>query len=363
MFTVSLEVKAMLAAVVAIVVTGLATPLMARTARAIGLMDRPGGYKQHERATPYLGGAAILLGVIAAVLLVQGVGKPVPVVLLAAAAMCALGTIDDWRPIAPGVRLAVQAMIGAAIWAGDAGWAIASPAWVELLLTIGWVVLAVNTLNLLDNLDGAAASVAAASALGVTAIAIVTGGAVWAAVVAAAVGAACLGFLPFNLSRPARLFLGDGGSTVIGLLIAVSAMGALNSEPSHSYLAAALLIAVPMVDTALVMISRHRRGISVLSGGVDHLTHRVNARVHDPRKVALELASAQLALSAVAALAILIGPMATVIATACYAVAAAAVIAALETVAAPTVPATSSPHPVEGGGISVTTPVSGANRR
>jgi UDP-GlcNAc:undecaprenyl-phosphate GlcNAc-1-phosphate transferase len=232
-------------------------------------------------------------------------------------------------------------------------------------MTIGWVVLAVNSLNLLDNLDGAAASVAAASALGIAVIAIATGGAAWAAVVSAGVLGACLGFLPFNLSRPARVFLGDGGSTVIGFLIAVSAMGALNGEPSDSvYLAAGLLIAVPLLDTALVLISRHRRGIAMLSGGCDHLTHRVNSWVHDPRKVALELAALQATLCAIALFAILLGPVAIAIATGCYVIAAAAAITALETTyGAPAAPAASTPTQAERGRIPATMPISGVRPR
>lgn len=345
----SLELKALVAVAVAGVVVALVTPAMARLAPRIGLLDRPGGYKQHERPTPYLGGIAILLGVAAAALVVEGVVTPLPVVLLAAAALCAVGTMDDWRPIPPGARLAVQAATGVAVWAGDAGWATAFPSWVELVLTVGWVVVAVNALNLLDNLDGAATSVAGACALGIAVIALATGGAAWAAVVAAALLGACLGFLPFNLARPARIFLGDGGSTVIGFLIAVSAMGALSDEPSGSvYLAAGLLIAVPLLDTALVLVSRRRRGISMVTGGRDHLTHRVFARVGDPRKVALELAAVQAALSGVALTALLVGSVAVVIAAASYAIAAVAAIMAFESAfAAPVARAAPSPVPAE----------------
>jgi UDP-GlcNAc:undecaprenyl-phosphate GlcNAc-1-phosphate transferase len=361
----SLELKVLAAVATAAAVGGLATPLMARVAVSIGLLDHPIGHKQHQRPTPYLGGVAILLAVATAVLLIEGVAAPLPVVLLAAGAMCALGTLDDWRPMAPGSRVAVQAVIGAAVWAGDAGWVTTAPAWVELLLTIGWVVLAVNSLNLLDNLDGSAASVAAASATGIAVIAIATGGAAWAALVAAALLGACLGFLPFNLARPARVFLGDGGSTVIGFLVAVAAMGALNGESSQSiYLAAGLLIAVPLVDTALVMVSRHRRGISLLSGGRDHLTHRVYSRVRDPRKVALELAAVQATLSGVAVLALLAGPVAVAIATGCCAIAAVAAITALEmSFGAPPAPSTSPPAAAERGTIPGTMPASGARPR
>jgi UDP-GlcNAc:undecaprenyl-phosphate/decaprenyl-phosphate GlcNAc-1-phosphate transferase len=204
-------------------------------------------------------------------------------------------------------------------------------------------------LNLLDNLDGAAASVAAASALGIAVIAVATGGAVWAAVVAAGLAGACLGFLPFNLARPSRVFLGDGGSTVIGFLLAVSAMGALNSGPSTSvYLAAGLLVAVPLLDTALVMISRRRRGISMLTGGRDHLTHRVYARVGDARMVALQLAAVQAGLAAIAVIAVILAPIGLFVAAGAYAIAATAAIMALESAfGRPAGPAPSAPVPIE----------------
>jgi UDP-GlcNAc:undecaprenyl-phosphate GlcNAc-1-phosphate transferase len=344
----SLELEALVALAAAALVAWLATPVMARLAAAIGLLDRPGGYKQHERPTPYLGGTAILLAVAVAGAL-EGYASPLPVVLLAAAAMCALGTLDDWRPIHPGVRLAVQSAIGVAVWAGDAGWATAFPSWLELVLTVGWVVLAVNVLNLLDNLDGAAGSVAAASGLGIAVIAVTTGAAAWAAVVSAGLAGACLGFLPFNLARPSRVFLGDGGSTTIGFLLAVSAMGALNGEPSTSvYLAAGLLIAVPLLDTALVVISHRRRGISMLTGGRDHLTHRVFARVGDARKVALELAAVQAALAGVAVIAVILAPIGVFVAAGAYAIAATAAITALEsTFGRPGARAPSAPVPIE----------------
>src|SRR4051794_15806187 len=240
------ELKALTAVSVAAAVTAVATPLMARVALLVGLLDRPVGYKQHARPTPYLGGVAILLGIVAAALLLMGTSSPIPVIVLGAAAMCALGTVNDWRPLPASVRLAIQTAIGIAIWAGEAGWATGLPSGVEGLLTVGWVVLAANTFNLLDNLDGAASSVAAGSALGIVVIALATGGAVWAAVIAAGVLGACLAFLPFNLARPARLFLGDGGSTLLGFGIAVSGMGALHGHPSATVLlAAALLIGVP----------------------------------------------------------------------------------------------------------------------
>jgi UDP-GlcNAc:undecaprenyl-phosphate/decaprenyl-phosphate GlcNAc-1-phosphate transferase len=116
-----------------------------------------------------------------------------------------------------------------------------------------------------------------------------------------AVAGACFGFLPSNLARPARIFMGDGGSLLIGLLVARVTMAAV----SRSYLGptgviiAALLVALVILDTSLVTISRTRAGRSVLTGGRDHLTHRLASRLGSPRNVALTLAGAQLAVCAV----------------------------------------------------------------
>jgi UDP-GlcNAc:undecaprenyl-phosphate GlcNAc-1-phosphate transferase len=360
----SAELQAILAFALAGVISGSTTPVMAHLARVVGFLDRPGGYKVHARPTPYLGGAAILLGVVAASLLVTEAASPVPMIVLAATAICVLGTIDDWHPIRPELRLAGQGAVAAAVWLGDAGWGTGLPAWAELVLTVGWVVLACNTFNLLDNVDGAAASVAAASALGIAVIGLVTGGTIWAVVVAAALFGACVSFLPFNLAKPARVFLGDGGSTLLGFLVAVAAMGALHGEGSSSvYLAAALLLAVPLLDTALVAISRRRQGVSLLTGGCDHLTHRIQSRLADPRKVALAVAATQAAVSLIAVFAVELGPLAIFIATTCCAVAAVAAITALEASGGAFTHTASRSRQSGGGGISLPTPASGARPR
>src|SRR4029077_19483517 len=114
-----------------------------------------------------------------------------------------------------------------------------------------------------------------------------------------------LGFLPRNISVPARIFLGDGGSMPMGFAVAVLVMVAAGTSTVawRSLLVALLLIGIPALDTSLVIISRRRRGVSVLSGGRDHLTHRAHAHLRSPRAVALALGAVQAALSVVAVLA------------------------------------------------------------
>jgi UDP-GlcNAc:undecaprenyl-phosphate GlcNAc-1-phosphate transferase len=121
------------------------------------------------------------------------------------------------------------------------------------------------------------------------------GGDVALAVIVLAVAGACAGFLPYNLSSPSRIFLGDGGSMPVGFIVA----GAVMAAPGHSelgfaaLLALAPIVALPILDTTLVVISRRRGGRPILSGGRDHLTHRLRAVLGSPRLVALTLATAQ----------------------------------------------------------------------
>jgi UDP-GlcNAc:undecaprenyl-phosphate GlcNAc-1-phosphate transferase len=299
------DVEALLALVIAAAVTGLATPLMSRLATQTGILDHPVGYKRHERPTPYLGGVAILLGAIAAFLVMAGVSSPIPAIAAAAVAVCLLGTLDDWRPMSPFLRLAFHAAIGVFVWQAGAGWSLPVPEWTNLLLTIGWVVLATNIFNLIDNLDGTSGAAAVGSALGITVIALIDAHQAWPALLAAAVLGAALAFLPFNLAKPARIFLGDGGSNLLGFLLAVAVMGALPGEyGAVDLVAAVLLVGAPLLDTALTLTARRRRGAPLLTGGRDHVTHRIHSWVGSAQRTAAVVVVAQVGFSALAVAAV-----------------------------------------------------------
>jgi len=313
--------RAILALVAAAVVCGVATPLMASVARSAGILDHPVGYKRHDGPTPYLGGLAILLGTIAASLPIAGVGSPVPAVVGCAATICVMGTLDDWRPIPWSARMAVQAAIAGLVWIAGAGWSLDLPGWANCVLTIGWIVVATNAFNLIDNLDGTSAAAAAAAAFGIVVIAL-HGSLGWPAVVAAAVLGAAAAFLPYNLSRPARIFLGDGGSTLLGFVLAVTAMAVLPDESATTGLiAGGLLLGVPIIDAAVTLGARRRRGTPFLTGGRDHVTHRILGLVGSVRATAAIVAAAQLELCAVAVAWMVSGLAGAVVAAAGLAVA------------------------------------------
>jgi UDP-GlcNAc:undecaprenyl-phosphate GlcNAc-1-phosphate transferase len=205
------ELNAAAAFAIAALATYLATPVAIAIAIRTKFLDLPVGYKGHRRPTPYLGGTAIIIGIIAAVLLVQGAGSTHVVIILGAVAVWAIGTIDDRVSLPIALRLLVEVGVAVLLWQTGRGWGIFHDGVADLALTILWVVGIMNAFNLMDNMDGAAATTAAVSSIGAGAVALISGDTALAAL-SFAVSGACFGFLPRNLARPARIFMGDGGS-------------------------------------------------------------------------------------------------------------------------------------------------------
>jgi len=290
-----------LAFVLAIVLALALTPLAARIAVGTGFLDHPLGYKQHGRATPYLGGSAVMLAFLVPAVLWGGLDDRFLALGLGVVALWLVGTLDDRVNLSPWLRMGVEALAGVGLWVGDLGWNVFSADLLNLVLTVVWVVGLVNAFNLMDNLDGATATVAAAAASGIAGFALMHQDAQLAAIGGGLAGA-CVGFLRYNLARPARIFLGDGGSMPIGFIAAVGAIVAADGAGlgAEALPCAAMIVGLVILDTTLVVISRRRRGVPLLTGGRDHLTHRLLAMTGTPRAVAAMLAALQLALVAVA---------------------------------------------------------------
>jgi UDP-GlcNAc:undecaprenyl-phosphate GlcNAc-1-phosphate transferase len=296
------EVRLAAAFLLAAVVTIVATPAVIRLAFSTDFLDRPHTYKGHVKPTPYLGGLALMAGILtgAAVLAWPVAPDILRWALVTSVGLCLLGTVDDRVALGPGIRVLLTSGAAVALWVVDAGWSgLGSPV-LDLAITVIWTLGVVNAFNLMDNMDGASSSVGAATGLGIAAIALALHRPAWAAVALAITGAS-IGFLHFNLHAPAKIFLGDGGSMPLGFLAATLPMTLMAGTGHHGWtplVACVLLVALPALDTALVIVSRVRRGVPVLSGGRDHLTHRLRTRLKSPRKVAFALALGQLPLSA-----------------------------------------------------------------
>ncbi len=308
-----------------------ATPVAIRVAERFEFFDKPVGYKGHAAPTPYLGGAAVVAGfVVAAGLLTADWSRTLPL-LGGVLVLWVVGTIDDRRNVSPLARVAVEITLAVMLWSLDLGWTLESGAAVDLALTIVWVVAVVNAFNLFDNMDGAASTMALVVAAGAAVLGVVIGD-VWLSVVAVALCGACLGFLPHNLASPARIFLGDGGSMPVGFAAAALVMiGASAAAPEWQALfIGLLLVGIPALDTCFVVISRTRRGISILTGGRDHLTHRTHQRLRTARAVAVALGGAQALISVLAIVAIEGGSSVLVGATILYLVGFGSTIALLD---------------------------------
>ena len=282
----------------------VATPFAIRLAARTRFFDEPVGYKGHGRATPYLGGVAVLGAYTLASAIVSGSWSRTGPLLASVVALCAVGTIDDRRSLSPLLRVAVELGLGALMWSVGVGWHLHAGAGLDIALTCAWVVGVVNAFNLFDNMDGAATTMALVVASGAALVGVVRGED-WVAASGACVCGACAGFMPRNMAVPARIFLGDGGSMPLGFVVAVLVTTAAGTSTVawRSLLVGLLLVGIPALDTTLVIVSRRRRGVSVLQGGRDHLTHRALRYLPNPRAVALVLGALQAALSLVAVLA------------------------------------------------------------
>src|ERR1700726_1676021 len=202
----TLAIRLSLGFAIASALAYVATPMAIRLAERLQFYDKPVGYKGHARPTPYLGGAAVMAGFILAVLLAAGDWQKTAPLLGGVLILLALGTLDDRRMVSPGLRVLVELALGVGVWAAGLGWDLHAGGALDLALTCLWMLAVINAFNLFDNMDGAAATMALVVCAGAALIGVVRGE-VWLASGAAALCGACLGFLPRNLSTPARIFL------------------------------------------------------------------------------------------------------------------------------------------------------------
>lgn len=276
------------------------TPVAIRLAPRLGMLDSPSGHKAHARPTPLLGGVAVVATIITVVGVLEGSEWLASFLLLAA--LCAVGTLDDRIGLGATSRIVVVLVAAVIASADGKGWSVFDSAPFDLALTALFVLATVNAINLMDNLDGAASVVVGTTALALGSLHLTAEGGQASAVLALAVAGACGGFLLFNLRAPSRIFLGDGGSMPLGLAIALVVMASPGPMAESGggdlgltlILVAVLFVGLPAFDTALVIRSRTRRGVSVFTGGRDHLTHRLLPLAGSPRRVALWLTVAQL---------------------------------------------------------------------
>jgi len=303
--------------VAAFSLTGLLTWPVRALAIRLGAMDAPNlARKTQATPVPYLGGVAIALGITITTLVAVFVGgnksgenvgqlKDLALtVLLPALLLGAMGLVDDLRSLSPWPRLITQSVVGSIVaFIIVQGGTVGTPFGTSTLntaVTIFWIVGICNSINFFDNLDGAASGAVAIAALGVFFIAFDRGQELVSALSIVTAGAT-IGFLMWNKS-PAKIYMGDAGALFLGVIISVATIR-LNPGITPTWMSLTIpviLLAVPLLDTCVAVFSRLARGLSPLTGGKDHLSHRLVRAGLSRRVAAVGLWSASSVCSVVA---------------------------------------------------------------
>lgn len=251
-------------------------PIARQAALKYGIVDAPDGQLKHQKEpVPYFGGLAIYLAFLISLAFTFEFRQDVLGIILGGTIVVMLGLIDDFGVLTPWTKLIGQLLaVFVLIKSGIRIEIAAFPDWVDLLLTVFWMVGLINAFNLLDIMDGLSAGVGAVSATALLVAALLQGDQTIAFMLAALIGS-LLGFLKYNW-QPARIYMGDTGAMFIGLLLGAMAMiGKYPSDHPLSLLTPVFILGIPIFDTLFVMWIRYQRGLPIFWGSPDHIAIRL----------------------------------------------------------------------------------------
>lgn len=295
----------LIAGLLALLVTYGLTHEMPWIAWRVGAVTSPGGRHIHRRPIPRLGGLAIFVGVMVALLVTLPIDRPVALVreirsvvlaipyrplapplvgmLLGVLAITALGALDDLRPLSGRLKFPlIYAAASIPVWFGMTTPFLTNPlsgtviplGLAGKLFTVAWLGSMAIAMNSIDGVDGLAAGIAGITGATLFFAAAHRGDAAMMAVAATVVGAS-LGFLRHNFN-PARIFMGDSGAMLLGFLLgAVAVQGLFKTATALSLAVPLLALAVPIADTGYAILRRYRNGVSIFLPDRGHLHHRL----------------------------------------------------------------------------------------
>ncbi len=268
------------------------TPVVKTIGLKSGRVDRPNERKIHQRPMVRLGGVSIFAGTLAALLIVWGLGGfgllppdkewEIWGVTLGGLAFFLIGLADDLFNLTSTSRLIMQiAVASLAWWTGVRIEFLSVPfdgllhiGWLSLPVTVFWLVGMANAINWIDGLDGLASGVSGIAAVVMLIVTLFMGQSA-AALIAAALAGGALGFLRYNFN-PAEIFMGDGGAYFMGFTLAgVGVIGLVKTTAVTAVLLPYLILAVPIVDMSVVIVSRLSQGKSPFIADKRHLHHRL----------------------------------------------------------------------------------------
>jgi len=325
--------------VVAAAVAYLTTPLVRRVAVSVGAVAIPDDRKVHQEPMPYGGGVAMFLGFVAAMVvawtmprfrdLFGGSTEPLGV-LIAGSILVAVGVVDDMRDITARTRLAGQLLAAGVlvlsgvqifyVWLPGLG-VISLSSDLSAVVTVIWTIAVINAMNLIDGLDGLAAGVTSIAAISFFIYAYGTattanGEVLMSELLTAIVAGCALGFLKHNFN-PARIFMGDAGAYLLGLLLATATVSGISRTTEPRFVDVAgfvipvmlplLVLAIPLADVGFAIMRRVRGRRPVFHADKEHIHHWLleMARSHRQAVLVMYLWSALIAL---ASLTLALGP-------------------------------------------------------
>ncbi len=297
----------------ALIVSFLVTPFVKSFAYKVDAIDRPkDNRRMHKVPVPRLGGLAIFLGFVVSILLFVHIDAEMRGILLGSVIIVILGVMDDISPLRAKFKFLVQIIAALVavyhgvvinvlsnpnVFSSEAYWSLG---WLSVPVTVLWIVGITNAVNLIDGLDGLANGVSTICAMTMLVISLLVSEMQIALTMAALVGA-CLGFMPYN-RNPAKMFMGDTGSTFLGYVLAtISIQGLFKYYAIVSFAVPFLILGLPIFDTVFAILRRLAHGQSPMSPDRGHVHHRlIDMGLNQKQAVAaLYVVSSILGLSAV----------------------------------------------------------------
>ncbi len=278
--------------------TAVITLPISRLAHFLGIVDKPGLHKTHGKIVPLLGGLAIFFGIAMAMLFFSVASPRVLTILLGMIILVITGLLDDIYDLSPLTKITGQTIAAAIVVYFNPAYfqlfsayfeRIGFPGFLALILVVGWIVLVINAFNLIDGLDGLATGTAAIIFLAMAVINFISWGHTGMLSLQVMAAGACLGFLIYNYP-PARIFMGDTGSMLLGFLLATTYIISLQGSYGGAVVLGSLFIfGYPALDVTFAILRRLRQRISIFRADKGHIHHVLQSLGFSVRRTVLIL--------------------------------------------------------------------------
>ncbi|MBF0273945.1 MAG: hypothetical protein HQK84_01805 [Nitrospinae bacterium] len=261
--------------ILSLTISTLITAFIIKVSQKHNILETVRDDRWHKTPTPKLGGVAIFAGIFFCLYYYSFGNYELSALFMAIIMIFCLGVYDDIHGVNPQVKFISQVAIALFLVAVDVKLRYFNLDILNILLSVFWVIGISNAFNLLDNIDGLSGTIALVSSFSLSVFFLFTGqdGLM---IVSLILAGSISGFLFFNFKN-AKIFMGDSGSLMIGLFISVLGIFYTNHSEATviNLLIPVLLVAIPIFDTTFVTVARSIRGISIMQGGRDHISHRL----------------------------------------------------------------------------------------